>query len=119
LARRPHGVQETAVAESSLPSSFNWYEVPFSGHSGLDPNTRLCLALTTYSSNDSMSFQYQGGSVSEPDSGGIDGDPNWKDIKTDKAMLYKVHGTYETASSSSSEPGVYLLEGSWTPVPAP
>jgi hypothetical protein len=102
-------IDEVPVDPATLPWTFDWTNVPFSGHSGLDPGEGLILTLTSAEAVAPARLQLQAGSVSEPDSALITGDPAWSTYDTDKALLYKIHGTYVTSTGSV----VQISPGSW------
>ncbi len=83
------------MAQRSLTEELQWVEKSFSSAAGLSPEQGLCLTFTT-SDEYSGKLRYKTGGVSLPNAGFIEGDPSWKDIKTDKALLFHVYGTVTT-----------------------
>ncbi len=102
-------VDSVSEDSTSLASQFEWHEFAFSGHSGLDPSTGLVVTLETTDETPAR-FEYESGSVSESNSAFITGNPTWITNETDKALYYKIHGTYSTGSTPNIVAGTWTIE---------
>ena len=104
-------IETTAVNESQLPGSFEWYDVTFSRATSLDPNVGLCFTLTTCDT-DSANIKYESDGVTEPDTHMLSGGSgSWTASAADKSLYYRIYGVYRTASGGSGE--FTITPGSW------
>ncbi|MEW6253359.1 MAG: prepilin-type N-terminal cleavage/methylation domain-containing protein, partial [Planctomycetota bacterium] len=88
-------VDSTTMAQLALPDAFTWIEKAFTKADNLAAGSGLYLAFTTTDS-DSCRLRYRGSGVVLADAGLIEGDPAWKTLMSDKALLFYIYGTYFT-----------------------
>lgn len=104
-------LDSVTTLEINLPSSTAWHTFNFGGSYSHGPNEGMCLAIeSTISLGYAMSFEYQAAGVTESDSGFIVGTPSWQSIVTNKAVLYKIHGTYTAVSPTEIVAGTWSIE---------
>jgi len=100
-------VDQTTMSQLSLSTSYQWVEKTFTAAAGLSPDTGLCLTFIT-SNPKSARLCYRSGGVVLADAGWIEGDPDWKSIVTDKALLFYIYGTYTTAGVTQTATRHYV-----------
>lgn len=91
-------VDVASMAQLSLTDSFQWVERSFTSATGLSPDVGLCLTFIT-DDNKSCQLRYQDNNVSLPNTGFMQGTPDWQSPATDQALLFHVYGTVSTPGS--------------------
>ncbi len=114
----PGALLETlGVNADELPAEYAWHEFSFSNVTNLDPETGLCLTLT---SDDwvAAKIKYESTGVSEPDAHMLSGGfGNWTGLDADESLYYRIYGYYTTASGGRA--GFTLTPGSWQTTESP
>ncbi len=108
--------------------SNDWYEARLAALSGVENAVTRINADEDWRTNFQNNVEYPATPVSMG-SGTftwklVDEDGDLADDESDPVTIYGIgragaSTSVESVTGQSSEPGVYLLEGSWTPVPAP
>ncbi|OYW18936.1 MAG: hypothetical protein B7Z55_09755 [Planctomycetales bacterium 12-60-4] len=89
-------VASTALNESALSTSYSWCDISLTGAAGLLPEQRLCLALTTASTDGSCRLQYSAfhGNLLRWSGSGWTRDPF-------AALTYNVYGQVTTTTPTT------------------
>ena len=111
-------LDERTTSAAAVGNTWRWYSVALNSVP-LDPANGICVAVMTEGGRP-IFLAYRNGGVTEANSalirGGLDKNDNvnWQSYETDKALLYRVHGTYKQATGQVS-----VLSGTWQRTAAP
>lgn len=86
---------QSTLLESSLPSGYMWWEIPFLNSGPVGPSASLCLVLQWAGDNESCRVQYRKGLAN----GGnvmVQGSDSSSWSPTSNSLLYYVYGTVAT-----------------------
>jgi hypothetical protein len=102
-------IDALSVAESTLSAGGEFVPFQFSGHSGLDPNTRVCVAMECETSQPAAFFHFRTSGDTDPNSDMIRGSQagGWTSYEPGAALLFRLHGTYRVS-------GMQAVSGTWT-----
>jgi hypothetical protein len=101
-------IESIDVNSSSVPFTFTWYTIPFAGSTWLEKDQAVCVALETTSGTAAVNVSYKGGGVSASDSALVRGDDDgWDTFEPEKALHYRVNGTYTTSDNLAPVAGTW------------
>jgi hypothetical protein len=92
---------------SSVPTSFNWFTVNFSGATWLSVGETVALTVESVDSSNPIEISFKSGGVSAANSALLRGNPSWYSVEPNSALQYRVSGGYTTSDNVAAVAGTW------------
>ena len=97
------------VSSDTTTSSFAWYTFDLSA-AALAPSDGLCLTITASTNPGPVHVRYTSGGIELANSAMSIGNPGWGAPATDRALHYRINGTYTGGSPLAVVAGTWRRE---------